>query len=504
MATVPLLNWDFVHVGACQWTETRDRILCDVPRGIQIRVEPAGRIGPLLAPDRPWEAGGLSGAQVMLDDGLYRMWYAAKGAEPGDTHVLCYAESDDGLAWRRPYLGINEWRGITANNIAYIGPEAASACVLRDPSAPPDARYRAMSFSAWFEGEAGEVLDSDEGHRRLDAQNAAQPGQDVRPVRLQGKMLGLASPDGLHWEPMPEPLLDEWHDTHNICTWCPERQKFIAYLRGFYAGRRAISYAETDDFTSWPPSELIHHHSPADEPDVSIYSNCYTAYPGVPGVHLMFPAVYRQAADTVDVELAASIDGKRWARHAGQPIIPLASGDEAFVYAEPELLRFPGDRKFRLLCHTGAAYHNEWYVEALRAEGKHGKYVWAEWDEDRLAGIHAEGDGEFTIVPNPCGDELLANFRTEPGGWIRFELVDRLVWPPVRYDGLPGRCFEDMEPLTGDDFARPVVWRSGGKLADLGGKPIAVRVHLHKATLYAIHFRGTEAPADREDPRFPV
>ena len=62
--------------------------------------------------------------------------------------------------------------------LAYAGPEAGSACVLKDPAAPPDARYRIMAFSAWFEGEPGEVLDSDEGHRRLEVQNAAEPGDE--------------------------------------------------------------------------------------------------------------------------------------------------------------------------------------------------------------------------------------------------------------------------------------------------------------------------------------
>ncbi len=503
MPTTPLLSWDTIHVGAVQWTESRDRIPCDIPRGVELRAEPATRSEPVLVPERPWEAGGLSSAQVMFDAGLYRMWYAAKGAGKRETHALCYAESDDGLIWRRPDLGLNDWQGSAANNIAYAGPEAASACVLRDPHAPPESRYRIMSFTAWFEGEPGVRLDVDEGHRRLDVQNAAQPGEEVLPVRIEGKMVGLNSSDGLRWTPIPEPLLDEWHDTHNICAWCPDRGKYVAYLRGFYAGRRAISYAETDDFTAWPPSELIHHQTPADAPDVSLYSNCYTRYPGVAGTHLMFPAVYHQASDTVDVELAVSIDGKRWSRHAGQPIVPLADTD-ASIYAEPELLRFPDEGKFRLLCHTGKAYHNEWYIETLRERARESCYQWAEWEEDRLAGIHAEGDGEFTITQRPCGDQLFANFRAEPGGWVLFELVDRLVWPPLRCKGLPGHCFQDMQPLTGDHKAHLVSWETGADLSDLRGRDVAVRVRLHKATLYSITFAGADAPANGEDPRFPV
>ena len=69
---------------------------------------------------------------------------------------------------------------------------------------------------------------------------------------------------------------------------------------------------------------------------------------------------------------------------------------------------------------------------------------------------------------------------------------------------MPGRCFDDMEPLTGDDTRRVVCWRGGSSLADLRGHQVAVRVRLHRATLYAVTFRGTEAVLNREDPRFPV
>jgi len=505
MPITPLLSWDMIYPGACQWTNARQPVECDVPRGVELRVEPATKSEPILVAERPWERGGLSGSQVLSDGGRYRMWYSARPEE--GVHALCYAESDDGARWRKPELGIINWSGSAANNLVHAGPEAASACVLKDPTADDDARYKAMSFSAWFEGERGEILDSDEGHRRLDAQNAAGPGERVPPVRIEGKMRGMISPDGLHWTPIRGPILEEWHDTHNICVWCPTRGSYVAYLRGFYAGRRAISYSETDEFSSWPASRIVHALSPGDEPDLSLYSNCYTAYPGAPGVHLMFPALYHQGADTVDVQLAVSLDGAHWSRHSGRPVIPHGQPGEpdgGFVYAEPELIRFPSEGKLRLLCHTGARYHNEWYNEELRKQGLESHYRWAQWPEDRLAGIHAPAEGQFTMTLQACGERMLANFRTEPGGWVRFELTDRLVWPPLQLPGLPGRCFEQAEPLSGDHTRREVAWRAGADLSDLRGRDVAVRVRLYKATLYAVTMLGASAPSRRRDPRFPV
>ena len=80
-------------------------------------------------------------------------------------------------------------------------------------------------------------------------------------------------------------------------------------------------------------------------------------------------------------------------------------------------------------------FHNEWYNPTLRGHGAGNSYAWAEWPEDRLAGIHAGGDGEFTTQLQTCGDRLVANYRAAPDGWIRFELVDRLMWPPQQWPG---------------------------------------------------------------------
>jgi len=105
---------------------------------------------------------------------------------------------------------------------------------------------------------------------------------------------------------------------------------------------------------------VIHHHLIDDRPDESLYSNGYTRYPGRPDIHLMFPAIYHQGSDTTYGQLAVSMDGVHWSRFTRQAIIPHGEPgepDEAMVYPEPELIRFPEEGKFRLLCHCGNKYH---------------------------------------------------------------------------------------------------------------------------------------------------
>lgn len=504
MQTTPLLSWDDIHVGACAWPDSGGKIPCDVPGGIELRAEPATVGGPLFEPDRPWETGMPGWGQVMEDEGRYRLWYTQR---INGEEILCYAASDDGHAWRKPELGLVDFMGSRANNVVYHGPGAAHSCVMKDPSAPERTRYRCMSFKSWWEGAPGEIIDNDEGHRRLDVRNAAKPGEEVLPVSLQGVMVGMNSPDGLRWTPLEEPILREWHDTHNICVFDPNRGKIVGYFRAGYGGRRAISYAETDDFAHWPATRVIHHHVAGDEPSESLYSNCFTFYPDNPAIRLMFPGIYHQASDAVYGQLAVSRDGLCWSRLCRQVSIPSGkpgSPTEGHVYPEPELLRFRSDGRFRLLCRAGRRYHNEWYNPTLREASEGGMYCWAEWPEDRLAGAHAPDDGSFTIAVQKCGDRLVANYRTAPDGWVRFELVDRLVWPPQPWPGMEGFTFDDVDVRSGDETHAPVTWNGSPDLSALRDRAVGIRVRLHRATLFAVTMYGVDEPLVREDPRFPV
>lgn len=504
MHITPLLSWDFIYPGELAWTDNREPLACDMARGIELRVEPATKSNPVVIADRPWEQG-LAWAQMIEDGDRYRMWYGVIRTR-SPKELLCYAESTDGLAWHKPELGLVTVDGNTANNVVHAGPGMSHFCIVTCPHETPEHRYRCMYFKAWWEGEPGEELDDDEGLRRFNAKNAAKEGEQVRPVSLLGKIMGLNSADGLCWTPIAKPILDGWHDTHNICVYDEATGLYRAYLRGFYGGRRAISYSETKDFENWPAGHVIHHHVTTDGPDESLYSNGYTRYPGRPDIHLMFPSVYQQGSDTTYGQLAVSLDGVNWSRFTRQAIIahgePGKPDKGGMIFPEPELIRFPEKGKFGLLCRCSNKYHNEDNNERLRERDEHTFYILAEWPEDRLAGICASADGEFTIQMQTCGDRLLANYHTAPDGWIRFELVDRIIYQPWR--GIEGYRLEDMQPLSGDETHAPVVWKGGADLSKLSGKPVGIRVRIHKGTLFSVTMYGIDEPLVKEDPRFPV
>lgn len=499
MLVIPFLSWDRIHAGGVAWTDARMPVACDSPSGVRLEVQQARRSGELFVPDRPWE-GQYTWGQMIEDDGRYRLYYGMGLGD--DEHALCVAESDDGHAWRKPNLRLVEFKGTTDNNVVLTGRHVNNACVFKDPSAPPAERYRLMYFRSWWEGAPGETLSSDEGNRRYLANNAAGPGEARLPVALKGVMAGAASPDGYRWTRIEKPVLEEWHDTHNICRYDAARGKYVAYLRGFYAGRRAISYSETDDFLRWPPSEVVHHHTVTDTPGACLYSNAYTRYPDAPYLHLMFPAVYHVETDHLDAQLAVSLDGRHWERHTERPVITPGARDEGSIYPEPDLLRFRKQGKFRLLYSFNDLHHNMALNESLRGS-RRGGFGWAEWEEDRLCGIRADGDGAFAVAGVPVGARLFANVRCEPDGWVRFELTDRVCSPPMLRAPLEGHRFEDAQALTGDCAHGLVTWKGRNSTSGVSGK-VVVRIRLHKATIFSLTVVEADDPIAEADPRYLV
>ena len=74
------------------------------------------------------------------DKGLWEWWYFGE-------HTY-YATSTDGEHWEKPSLGLVEWKGSTANNIAFApqqGGPGSPFHVVRDESDPdPNRRYKGL------------------------------------------------------------------------------------------------------------------------------------------------------------------------------------------------------------------------------------------------------------------------------------------------------------------------------------------------------------------------
>ena len=88
---------------------------------------------------------------VVYDEGTWRMWYCAQSSWSVHGRMIAYAESDDGINWRKPKLGLVEHAGSDQNNLVRTIRGLADVAVLCDPEAPPEHRYiMAGSDMSWY------------------------------------------------------------------------------------------------------------------------------------------------------------------------------------------------------------------------------------------------------------------------------------------------------------------------------------------------------------------
>ena len=388
----------------------------DIPTGVRIVQEVAEKTEPWLVHDRPWEKS-VTSPTVLYDEGRYRCWYSAalRGERQKTTvdqgqvmeisgSALAYAESTDGLTWTKPSLEIHSFQGSRANNL--VSPFHNGGSVFRDDHGPPDERYKGFHF---------DELPKDE-----------TPGSASSMARYG--LYGITSPDGYHWKKNPKPLVRYFSDTVNIAAWDGLLEKYVGFFRHHLSGR-TISRAETTDFWNWPAPEPLLYAGPLDPPADDYYTNGYTTYPGDPPLRLLFAAIYHHDRDSVDVRLGVSRDGRAFSWLSYDPIIKLGGAgqwDGGSLYAQPNLVQLP-DGRLALPYDGYNTTHNEvWFKNFYDDYDSNSGIAWAFWKEGRLAGIEADGLGQFTTTSARFdGQQIQINARTKGAGSVEVELRQR-------------------------------------------------------------------------------
>ncbi|MDP6110753.1 MAG: hypothetical protein QGG53_02710 [Planctomycetota bacterium] len=460
--------------GRLNFFQTEADVLCD----------------PVLTSTTDADRGRVTAKTVLHDSGIYRMWYQAfpNRTLSRDGNLVGYAESDDGLTWRKPELDLVEnvsW----PNNYCDLG--LTSPSVFIDPKAEPSHRYRAT------------------GYRR--------GGEFANPQGTTGCFYTAHSPDGLHWE------LDSdrarWYSGDTIrSAYHPQQQrgicamKFVRRMNGIT--RRSIWTADLrngnwgDPVCALVPDEFddvaavtrgcnsCDYYSlgllPAGSGTVALLDNFWHTLP-----LSMQPENYA-IFGTSDITLAYQAQpGDRWLHvpgrksfipHGSQPwnagwiwgtSCPVEVGDEHWFYVSGSRHdhAWHMDEQWKvddaLATHLDAA-GDEWVVGVAR---------WPKW---RLFGFHANPRGHFDLELGELSEpsELLLNYRTEPQGCVQVQIFAR----EVRNDmgEIAGRSSaDDAVPLTGDSLAEVVAWRDGTILQPVPGKRLVARIVLDRASVYA-------------------
>ena len=435
-----------------------------MPYGIELRAhKPHVEPTPVLVADQPWEFE-VAGGTLLADQGRFRWWYHVV-LNPNDV-ALGYAESQDGVHWTKPALGLKAHAGSKATNLVALeswGGREQGHEVFIDPSAPPAERYKIVSCN-----------------------------EHVDPFAL----FGAVSPDGLRWTQFSkeQPIIKNRCDTVNVGLYDEELGKYVIYCRqkDNQPGRRGINRAESADFRHFPPSEPIFESSPLDPPDWDFYTSGYQRWPGAADAHLMRFSTYQRTQDIVNIHLAVSRDGKTWHRPMGSE--PWIGGG----------LSSHTPYKCHYAC-TGIlpTAPGEWssyigfYSEGHNHQGKRtpGKILRAVSREDGFMSLTARDRGEFYTLPFTLeADSIRLNVRTGCSGYVRCALLaadggtpDSTVMtaehPVPVYRGF---TLEDCAVLKGDHIDIPLTWKED--LRRLRGKRVQLHFDLFNADLFAVKF----------------
>ncbi|MBC8876509.1 MAG: hypothetical protein H8E44_44340 [Planctomycetes bacterium] len=453
----------------------------------------------VLTHDAPWEGSGSGYHSVFRDGDLYRMYYKAwhldvsGGKLNSGAHPLycCYAESDDGIHWRKPELGLHEFRGSKANNIAMasgkiggVNADPGHPAVFKDdnPDCPADAQYKAIIRSRGPRG-----------------------------------LLAFKSPDGIHWSPMSDApvITDGAFDSQNLAFWDPVRREYRAYWRIFTAGvttekvwrptgHRAIRTATSKDFLNWGPhADLTYEDSPSEH----LYTNQTKAYYRAPHIFIGFPTRYIERGWSDSMRALPELEHRELRAKAGLRYgtaltegLLMSSRDGVHFQRWNEAFLRPGIER-EGTWHYGHQYI-AWHVVETHsaidgAPNELSLYACESYWTGNSSAVRRYTlrlDGFVSVsapfagghlVTKPLtftGKKLTLNFSTSAAGSIRVELQKPDGQP------IPGFSLADCQEVFGDELERTVTWKSGSDLAELVSQPVRLRFVLRDADLYSLQF----------------
>ena len=149
-----------LKVGSAKQLLFDERFMAE-SENVKIVMNQPKKLGPVLKPDKRWEDFRFTSYFTVLQEGdLCRMYYSCFSEDQWnydevegtwrDYAVLCYAESDDGIHWRNPNLGIVEYNGSKDNNI--LARSIVDGTVFIDPKDVPERRYKLLHTVGAHEG----------------------------------------------------------------------------------------------------------------------------------------------------------------------------------------------------------------------------------------------------------------------------------------------------------------------------------------------------------------
>lgn len=412
---------------------------------------------------KPWEGSGSAYFGVFRDDDTMRLYY--RGSRPNMVdktaahEIACCAESQDGIHWVRPKLGLREFHGSTANNIIWDGVGSHNFAAFKDtnPACSPSQRYKALGSKGKY------------------------------------NLFAFASPDGFRWkflrrQPVVKGYLPNMFDSQNLAFWDEERGHYVMFLRCRRDGVRDIMVCTSPDFINWSDLRWLDYGAALPE---ELYTNATVAYFRAPHILMGFPMRFLRERTKVnehpypgvsdDLFMTSRDGGLQWHRWG-----------EAFLRPGPMRDRWSQRNNMMAwgILETApersgmqtelSLYANESYcIEPSRLR----RYTLR---LDGFVAVHASSrGGELLTKPlRFTGSELVMNYATSAAGSVRVEIRDAAGKP------IPGCTLRQCPEIYGDEIEHVVTWRGGSDVSRLAGTVVRLRFVLKDADLFSIRFRG--------------
>lgn len=419
---------------------------------------------------------------VIYHEGKYKLWYLALNEEdmrnmPNDVHYkggqLAYAESEDGIDWEKPNLGLVEWNGNKNNNLLLMDPSTAHGLdcrVIYEPDDPDPARRFKMVFhmGARFDGRpAGAPIPffSADGLRwkiaidaKLENYTVASDETAIPPEHFE--MGGLYKWNGMYHlmgqQVTPFMWLPDGTDCGRVLTtfrspdfvnW--SRTKTLSFVRdgtrGEYKSRLGNEGAQVHQSSTWDRGNVL----------VSTYG-LWNGGVGWENV-------------TIDLGLLLSNDGLYFREPVPNHIF-IERGEDG-AWDQGGLLM---SQAFENIGEKTFIYYGHWDPRTGQNYEPRGGLGLVTLDKDRFSSLsvrNPEKEAAFITcalkVDEPSDLFFNATGLSEDA-WVKVELLDELERPIPAYSG------ENAARLDSNGFRQHVSWQ-GNEGIEGSSKPVKIQ-----------------------------
>jgi hypothetical protein len=469
--------------------------------------------GAVMRSDIPSDGYGIQvrGAPTWVkDEGKYKIIYLVMGKGPA------FADSNDGLVWRKPSLGLVNVDGSKNNNHVRV-----------DANAP----WGTNLIEGYF-----------------------YDPYDVNPAQRYKGMLGdllrkpIVSSDGLHWTAFGENGVNSGDEAQ--LNQDKKNNRFIMTVKSYDTYGRAVSIAYSTDFKNWTSPVKIFGADALDQQlaktiiqkrindanywkptfvDPNVWKADVYNMPTFPyeGIYIGLPAfLYSTGWDAAHtnhdgfhhIQLVMSRDLTTWQRLGNREAfigpskinngfmgifdrtqllatsVPVVHGDELWFYYTGLKWR---DRPYDYYADRSPRPSSTW-TSAEKADVNEGvgAMCLAVLRLDGFISLDANSNAGY-IKTKPFimkGNSLYLNIDAA-GGQAKVEILDSNDKPIV------GFTANDCDAITSNSVRIQVQWANKANLSSLSGKTVKLKISLTNAHLYAF---GTDIPSsDRKEACYP-